>query len=89
MNESCYVISFKDLSNTNTISLETAIREYGTWARITSDTWAVVTSQSAVQIRDNLQSFLPPGGRLFVIKSGIEAAWTNVECSSEWLKQNL
>lgn len=88
MNEYCYIISYKILSQDSDSQIQEAIRSYGTWARITSDTWAIVTTRKATEIRDHLQQFIH-GGRIFVIKSGIEAAWNNVECSNEWLKRNL
>lgn len=35
-------------------SLYNAIKSYGTWARITESSWAIVTNQTAVQVRDFL-----------------------------------
>lgn len=87
MNDKCYIITFKNPSDVTALTAE--IKKYGTWARITEYTWAVVTTQTATNIRDNLGTYFTTQGRLFVIKSGIEAAWKNVECSSEWLKKNL
>lgn len=69
--------------------LYAAIRSYEKWAHINESMWAVVTNNSAVAIRDNLTQFLDANDRLFVIKSGIEAAWRNSLCKNEWLKGNL
>lgn len=66
-----------------------AIKEYGTWSHITESTWGIVTDEKAADIRDYLGQFLPKGSRLFVLKSGTEAAWRNVICRSEWLKKHL
>ena len=66
-----------------------AIKSYNGWAHITQSTWAVVTEGKAKDIRDHLSEFLPKGSRLFVVKSGVEAAWRNVFCRNEWLKKNL
>jgi len=42
-----------------------------------------------VQIRDELQNIIKEGSAIFVIKSGVEAAWGNVICRNQWLKDNL
>lgn len=85
----CYIISY-DLRNTrNYDDLYEAIRSYPRWAHIVESTWAVVTSNTAVQIRDHLIGVLDEDDRVFVVKSGSEAAWRNVICRHQWLKDNL
>lgn len=69
--------------------LHDAIKSYGVWAKITESSWAIVTDSSASEIRDNIGSFLNSNDRLFVIKSGHNAAWRNVIASNEWLKKHL
>lgn len=84
----CYIISF-DAPAEAQQKLAEAIKAYGTWAHITESTWAVVTSKSHKKVRDNLSSLLPEKGRLFVVRSGSVAAWSNVRCRNEWLKRYL
>lgn len=85
----CYIISY-DLRKTRDYeSLYSAIKSYSKWARITESTWAVVTSKSAVEIRDHLASVMDGDDRLFVVKSGVEAAWRNSRCKNSWLQDNL
>lgn len=86
----CYIISY-DLRNPgrNYDKLYEAIKAYGTWAHINESLWAVVTSQTAVQVRDNLLQHIDSNDRIFIIKSGTEAAWRNAICKTEWLKENL
>lgn len=85
----CYIISY-DLRNTRDYeSLYNEIKSYGKWARITESTWAVVTNKSAVRIRDDLSRVVDNDDRIFVVKSGVEAAWRNSRCRNEWLKENL
>lgn len=86
----CYVISY-DLrkSNSDYLKLYEAIKSYGTWAHINESVWAVVTTQTAVQVRDNLIQYVDSEDRIFVIKSGVEAAWRNAICKNEWLKEHL
>lgn len=86
-----YIISY-DLSNASDAQYESLyekIKGYGTWAHITESTWAIVTEQKAVAVRDYLTENIPQGSRVFVVKSGVEAAWKNVICKNEWLKNNL
>ena len=86
----CYLVSY-DLRQPqrNYGQLYGAIKSYGTWAHINESLWAVVTTQSAVQVREHLIQFIDANDRLFVVKSGVEAAWRNVICKNEWLKEHL
>ncbi|MBL7544073.1 MAG: hypothetical protein JNL11_09660 [Bdellovibrionaceae bacterium] len=65
------------------------IKTYGTWARVTESTWIVLSEEKASDIRDNLKQHMKQDDRLFVLKSGVAAAWSNVRCRDEWLKKNL
>lgn len=87
---STYIISY-DLKKPvqNYIELYGAIKSYGTWAQINESVWAVVTASSAVQIREKLLTYIDLDDRLFVIKSGREAAWLNSICKDEWLTSYL
>ena len=85
-----YIISYDLLKPIqNYTQLHNAIKAYGTWARVNESFWVVVTPNSAVQIRDYLSGFIDGNDRLFVIKSGTEAAWKNVMCENTWLKDKL
>lgn len=84
-----YIISYDIRTGGDYEPLYEAIKSYGTWARIVNSTWAVVTDQSAKEIREFLRAFIGPQDRLFVIRSGVEAAWMNVRCRPQWLKDNL
>ena len=80
-----YIISYDMAWGGDYNALHEAIQSYGAWARITDSTWAVLTEYSAQMIRDHLSEYLPDGSRLFVVRSGDEAAWQYVN-SSEWLE---
>jgi len=85
----CYIINY-DLNKTKDYqSLYDAIKSYGTYARILKSCWAVVTTKSATEVRDHLLKVMDGDDGIFVVKSSGEAAWRNVECSNEWLKNNL
>ena len=85
----CYIISYDLRKNRNYDKLYSALKSYSRWGRITESTWAVVTTKSAVEIRDNLLKVIDNDDRIFVVKSGVEAAWRNSICKNEWLKENL
>ncbi len=84
----CYIISYDLVKDKNYEKLYEAIKSFG-WAKITESTWAIITDKSAKELRDHLTKFIDSNDRLFVIKSGVEAAWRNVICNNEWLKTNL
>ncbi|MCA9591394.1 MAG: hypothetical protein KC657_39130 [Myxococcales bacterium] len=84
-----YIISYDLSEDADYAEVIAAIKAYGTWAHITQSTWAVKSSESAVEIRDNLAALMPDGSRLFVVKSGSGAAWRNVMCKNTWLKEHL
>ena len=84
-----YIISYDMAEGGDYEELYEAIKGYGIWAHITESTWAIVTDESAKEIRDYLEDYLSYGSALFVVKSGTEAAWRNALCSNKWLKKNL
>lgn len=88
---STYLISY-DLRNAESkdyAELYDEIKAYGTWARVTESTWIVVTDMSASAIRDDLMQYMDKEDRLFVLKSGVEAAWNSPRCRNDWLKKHL
>lgn len=87
----CYIISY-DLTGDKREDYEAlyeSIKAYGTWAHITESTWAIVTDETPAEIREQLSKYLHGEDRLFVVKSGVAAAWQNVICRNAWLKKNL
>lgn len=71
--------------------LITAIKSIsGTWWHHLDSTWIVVTSKTAVQIRDLLLSHIDTNDELLVAKLSGEAAWYGInEKGSNWLRSNL
>lgn len=90
MEEHCYIICY-DLCNPgrNYEGLYSAIKQYTHWGKLTESTWAIVTNETSVQVRDNLKMQIDNNDRLIVIRTGKEAAWTKVLASDEWVKTNL
>lgn len=85
----CYIISYELNGKRDYAPLYEAIKSYGTWAHITETTWAVVSVKAHTEIRDHLIRYLDQTDRIFVVKSGSAAAWNNVLCKNEWLKEHL
>ena len=65
------------------------IKSYSVRARICESTWFISTSDSCVDIRDNLKSVIDSNDRLFVAELTGRSAWSNVECDSNYLKEKL
>lgn len=73
----------------NRTALVSMIKAYTGWAKLTDDAWLVTSYQSASAIRDSLLKIKKPDDRIFVMRSGAIAAWSNVHASSEWIKKNI
>ena len=84
-----YIICYEIKNPTNIDAVGRKLKEYGTWARINANCWSIVTDQSAVTIRDALKTLIAPDEFVFVIKSGVEAAWSNSYATNDWLHRNL
>ncbi|MCD4654766.1 CRISPR-associated endonuclease Cas2 [bacterium] len=85
----CYIVSYDLRNQKNYEKLHKALKSYGTGAHILESTWAIVTTKSAKEIRGHLKGHMDSDDGLFVLKSGGEGALFNVDCNSNWLKENL
>lgn len=81
-----YVVIFE---SSKPAALQAQIKTYRTWGKISDNAWVVVTTKTATQIRDELFALKDIGDRIFVIRSGAVAAWSNVPASTDWLKKYL
>jgi len=87
----CYIVTFQVASQEAREKLRARLKAYGRFCPIDKNAWAILSDKSAVDIRDDLARDLDSGDRLFVVRSGTEAAWRNPygPKNSEWLKKNL
>lgn len=87
----CYIISFEVDDASRAGKIKQALKNYKAFCPINKRCWAVATDSKAKDIRDRLSPILTPQDRLFVIRSGTEAAWRNAygPKNSEWLKKYL
>ena len=92
MNYKCYIISY-DLRSPyqNYEALYKAIKSFSYWGKITESTWAILAenTHNATSIRNYLQNYIDKDDRIFVIRSGKEAAWNNTFAEDEWMQKCL
>ena len=84
-----YIITY-DLSKPgrNYDDLYQRINSYGTWAKIAESSWAIVTDQTTVAVRDYLKPALDSNDKLLVGLLGT-SAWIGLSTKvSDWLKEN-
>jgi hypothetical protein len=86
----CYVITFEPVGTSALEAIQQRLKNVGNYCPIHLYSWAVVTDMTAVQLRDSIAQ-AAPGSKVFVVRSGTEAAWINSYGlkNSEWLKTNL
>ena len=87
----CYIVTFEVKDPAKLASLKAGLKSYGGYCPINENAWAITTADTAVKIRDHLSSLIDPNDRLFVIRSGVEAAWRNAygQENTDWLKKYL
>lgn len=86
-----YIITF-DIKDKDRLSkLKGILRDTGYFCPIHENAWAIKVAKKASEIRDELMQYTTADDRLFVIRSGTEAAWKNSygEDNNKWLKDNL
>lgn len=76
-------------SGKNYADLYDYLKSYGVWAHITESTWFISTSKPCSTIRDDLLQLLVSDDRVFVAELTGTAAWHNVICKSDYLKEHL
>lgn len=87
----CYIVAFEIAQPTHQLAMIARLKAYGTFCPVNATCWALVTDQTAAQVRDNLMAAIPASDKIFVVRSGTEAAWrtTYGDKHSEWLKNHL
>jgi len=87
----CYIISFQIKQLSVRHRLREQLKTYSKYCPINNTCWAIVSDLKAKELRDELGDLLETGDRVFVIRSGTEAAWRGIigPKNSEWLKNNL
>lgn len=65
------------------------IKSYKAWAHICESVWFISSEDSCTTIRENLKSVTDNNDRIFVAELTGNAAWSNVLCDNNYLKNNL
>ncbi|TWO84628.1 hypothetical protein AYI75_08815 [Shewanella algae] len=88
---STYIVTFEVPDAARRNALKEHLKLYNIYCPIHDNCWAIVTDKSSVQIRDRLNGIITPSDRVFVIKSGVEAAWNGIygTANADWLKEKL
>jgi len=86
-----YIVTFEVAKAEVKTALKDLLKSYGSYCPINETSWAIKTDKTATQVRDHLIPAIETGDRLFVIRSGTEAAWRNSygDKFTDWLKKNL
>lgn len=76
-------------SDKNYNDLYEYLKSYSSWAHICESVWFVSTTKSCADIRNEINQIIDSNDRVFVAELTGTAAWRNVLCDSEYLKNNL
>lgn len=87
----CYIVSFQVKNQASLTELYKLLKSYPSYCPINDTLWAITSDKVPLDITNYLKSALQANDRLFVIRSGTQAAWLNTygEENSKWLKNNL
>jgi hypothetical protein len=86
----CYIVTYElKQPRRDYVEFIGAIKSYRDWAQILDSTWAIVTEDSAVVVRDHLWGLVDPDDGIFVVEAGGDAAWEDVRCQNRWLRGHL
>jgi len=84
-----YVISYDLRNDRDYDNLYIALKAYPDWGHVLESVWVIKSDDSATLIRDHLKSKMDNDDGLLVVKSTNVAAWSNVVCENDWLKENI
>ena len=87
----CYIVTVETNTETSRDRVRNVLKESPGYCPIHHYCWAILTEDKAAEVRTKVQAVLDTSERIFVVRSGTEAAWFNAygEKNTEWLKRNL
>ncbi|RWZ52928.1 hypothetical protein ELQ90_03055 [Labedella phragmitis] len=66
------------------------MKSYGTWAHPLKSVWVIVTTKTAVAVRNDASAYLDANDKILVVELGHPAAWRGLSDElTQWLKNNL
>ena len=87
-----YILTFDIKESERLSKIKTYLKENKVWyCPIHENAWAIRDTKKSSEIRDEIMSLTTSDDRVFVIRSGTEAAWKNSygEKNDDWLKKYL
>jgi len=86
-----YIVTYEVKDSTRRIKVKEKLKELGKYCPIHDNAWAIRTEKTAAELRNFITPAMTSEDRIFVIRTGTEAAWQNAygKEHSEWLKNNL
>lgn len=89
MSDSKIVIYDLMQPNRNYDELYEYLKSFSEWAHISDSAWFILTDESCVTIRDEIMQIIDSNDTVFVAELNGAAAWHNLICDSDYLKENL
>jgi len=86
-----YIVTFEVKDQARYTKVKEKLKEFGNYCPINDNAWAIRTEKKATEVRDFITLVMTSEDRIFVIRTGTEAAWRNAYGKeySEWLKKYL
>ena len=86
-----YIVTFEIEDATRRQKVKEHLKSYGFFCPIHQNAWAIRTEKKAVDVRDAINALTVGTDRVFVIRTGTEAAWKNAygQDNTDWLKKYL
>ena len=86
-----YIIAFHVDDSDKRVALKHKLAESNNYCPIHENCWAIISNETPVKIRDDLQQVIDDTDSIFVIRSGTYSAWLNSygKKNNEWLKEYL
>ena len=87
----CYIVTLEANDAQVRQKVSEQLQTYTHFCPVHRYCWAIMSDQTAVQIRDNVVELLGPADRVFIVRSGTAAAWQNSYGPEHdaWLKKYL
>lgn len=74
-------------SDSEFLKINKLLESYSSKAQIMKGSWIIVTDDTPTDIRNYIASEFV--GRIAIFKTDRAAAWRNVMCDNNWIKDNL
>ncbi len=85
-----YIVSYDLIApNKDYSELISAIKSYGTYAKVLESCWIIKSDDSSSTIKAYLTAHMDSDDRIFIAKLSGSGSWKNVLCTNEWLQNNL